>query len=153
MDRVQILNEARYAERLCQRTARLYRRAQSVGVFFTVLSGSAVMASAFDSVPRSVSLSAALAFAALGAAMLAVRPADKAAANEADVKRYAALRTQAASMSDEQLMVALQKARESDAPEVEPLRDVAYNDLVTEIGRADCTVPLTRRQKLLAALA
>ena len=47
----------------------------------------------------------------------------------------------------------LQKAREFDTAEVEPLRDVAYNDVVIEIGRSELAVPLTSHQRILAALA
>ena len=85
--------------------------------------------------------------------MVAIRPAEKAVANEVDVKRYAQLRSAAASMDEVALRTALHKARESDAAEVEPLRDVAYNDVVIEIGRAEFAVPLSNQQKILAALA
>lgn len=148
-----LLNEARYAERLCQRTARLYRRVQVVGTFATVVSGSAALSVVAGTFPAWFGLVGAGAFAAFGAAMLAIRPAEKVAANEADVKRYAKLRSEASGMDEAQLRTALNKARESDAPEVEPLRDVAFNDVSLEIGRGDVVVPLTLPQKVLAALA
>jgi len=91
--------------------------------------------------------------AVFGAANLAIRPADKAAANDADAKRYAQLRTSAQSMTADELAIALSKARESDTAEVDALRDVAYNDVVTEYGRPDALVPLTMPQKILGALA
>lgn len=48
------LSEIRYAERLCLRTARLYRRLQTIGTFLTVFSGSAVLTSFSEGVPASV---------------------------------------------------------------------------------------------------
>ena len=56
-------------------------------------------------------------------------------------------------MDEVTLRTALQKARESDTAEVEPLRDVAYNDVVIEIGRGEFAVPLSSHQRILAALA
>lgn len=148
-----LLNEIRYAQRLCERTARLYRHAQTFGTFMTVLGGSAIVASLSNAVAAWVALAGAVLFAVFGAVMVAVRPTEKAVANEADARRYAQLRTAGASMSEAQLRAALDQARETDAPEVETLRDVAYNDVVIEVGRADWALPLSRTQKLLAALA
>ena len=148
-----LLSEIRFAERLCQRTARLYRRVQSISIFLTAVGGSAVVAAAFNAAPAWASVVGAACFGVFGAAMIAVRPAEKAVANEMDVKRYAQLRSAAAGMDEAELRTALQKARESDAAEVEPLRDVAYNDVVIEIGRSEFAVPLSGHQKVLAALA
>lgn len=152
-DKQNLLHQIRYAERICQRTARLYRRAQSTGVWLAVVSGSATLSAISTNVPVAVSAVGAVVLAMTGAALLAMRPADKAAANEADSRKYANLRAGAADMDCDQLLSALEKARASDVQEVEPLRDVAYNDVVAEYGREDCQVPLTRSQRLLAALA
>lgn len=153
MDKITLLNEVRYAERLCQRTARLYRHLQAATVFLTVLGGSGVLSALSATVPVWVPVAGAVLLAAFGAINLATRPADKAAANEADCKRYAQLRTAGQSMTAQELAVALNKARESDTQEVESLRDVAYNDLAHEIGRDDAAIPLRAHQKLLSALA
>lgn len=154
-ERLILLNEVRYAERLCQRTARLYRRVQSAGTFLTVLGGSATLSSLSSQVPPWVAIAGAAAFTVFGALLLTVRPADKAASNEADCRRYAKVRAEAASASTstEQLRVALQKARESDTAEVESLRAVAFNDVMQEIGQEREAIPLRPTQKLLAALA
>ena len=45
------MNEASYAQRLCERTARLYRRAHTLGTFLTVLGGSAAVTAAVDRAP------------------------------------------------------------------------------------------------------
>lgn len=148
-----LMNEIRYAERLCQRTARLYRRLQAAGTFVAVVAGSAALAALSKQVEPWISICGGAVFAAVGALMLAVRPADKAAANEADVKRYAKLKSDGATMDEQTLRLALLKARESDAPEIEPLRDVAYNDVANEVGSANAAVALRWHQRLLAALA
>nr|WP_315253220.1 hypothetical protein [uncultured Duganella sp.] len=47
----------------------------------------------------------------------------------------------------------LDEARLSDTSEVEPLRAVAYNDVVLEIDEPEAVIPLTAMQKLMGALA
>ncbi len=153
MDKVTLLNEIRYAERLCQRTARLYRHVQALTVFMTVVGGSGVISSLSGAVPVWVTMAGGVFLAVFGAANLAIRPADKAAANDVDAKRYAQLRTAGQSMAADELALALNKARESDTAEVDALRDIAYNDVVAEYGRPEAAVPLTLHQKFLGALA
>lgn len=91
--------------------------------------------------------------AVAGAALVAIRPADKAAQNEIDVKRYRALMAKACGMTVDQLSIALEEAHQGDAPEVEPLRNVAFNDMLTEINREDQKIPLSVTEKLLRAIA
>jgi len=148
-----LMGEIRYAERLTQRTARLYRRAATFCTFLAVVGGSGVISSLADQVPAWVSLAGVALLAVAGAAALAVRPLEKAVINEADMRKYSALRTQGLAMSEAELDAALQKARESDAAEVELLRDVAFNDLLVEIGREEMLQPLSAAQKLLGAMA
>ena len=153
LEHATLVNEVRYAERLCLRTARLYRRVQTVGTFLTILGGSAVMTAISGKVPAEVAVAGAVLFAIFGSALLAIRPADKVAANEADAKRYAKLRSEARALSVEQLRIAIDKARESDTAEVESLRLVAYNDVMAEIGQSSAIVRLSRTQQLLGSLA
>lgn len=148
-----LLDEARYAERLTQRTARLYRRVATFFTFLAVLGGSGTMAALSSSMPKWMSIGGAILLATTGAMALAIRPLEKAITNEADVRKYAALRTQGVAMDESQLEAALQKARETDAPEIELLRLVAFNDLLREIGRADMLEPLSTRQRLLETIA
>ena len=84
----QLVSEIRYAVRLTQRTARLYRNIQTTGTFLTILGGSAALASFAGNLPSWVLIAGAFLFTIAGAGLIAVRPADKAAMNEADVKRY-----------------------------------------------------------------
>jgi hypothetical protein len=152
-ERTVTLNDIRYAERLCQRTARLYRRMQWFGAVGSVIAAGATLSALTDLFPEQVSVVGGILFAIFGASLLVTRPGDKAAMNELDAKRYAAVRAKAPSLDDKALRMALDEARISDAPEIETLRDVAYNDVAREVGNPDYCVPLNSRQKLLAALA
>lgn len=153
MDRDQFNAEARYAIRLCQRTARLYRRIQSAGTFVSILGGSATLAGVAAQLHPAVAGAGVVSMAIAGAALIAIRPADKAANNEADVRRYQALMAKSATLDDGALQQALDEARQGDAQEVEPLRNVAYNDMVLEINRPDQLIPLTAGERLLKSLA
>lgn len=147
-----LVAEIRFAERLCLRTARLYRRLHSFGIWVTTFGSTAVLAALVPSMPHAISVAGAVAAAAMFAANIAIRPHDKALANEADAKKYAQLRTRALSLDADALASALQQARESDVAEVEPLRDVAYNDVVIELGLTN-TVPLSGYQRIISRLA
>jgi hypothetical protein len=153
MDKQILLGEIRYAERLCQRTARLYRHVNATSVFLSILGGSGVMTSVAGAAPAWLAIAGGACLAVFGAFNLAMRPADKAAVAEADGKRYAQLRSQAQNMDESELQTALNKLHESDTPEVESLREVAYNDVVCEMGRGDVAVALKTHQKLMRAIA
>lgn len=146
-------HEARYAQRLCERTARLYRRAHTGATFLNIVGGSAAISAAASWAPTWLPLAGVLLLALVGGAALAIRPADRAAQNEADVRKYGELLRDALTLDDDAFAAALAKARLTDAPEVEPLRDVAYNDMVIEVGRPDLAAHLNGRQRLLAAMA
>lgn len=148
-----LMGEIRYAERLTQRTARLYRRAATVCTFLAVVGGSSILSGLSEQVPGWVSLVGVALLGLAGAAALAVRPLEKAIVNETDMRKYSGLRTQGLRMTDSELDVALQKARETDAAEIELLRDVAFNDLLVEMGRDEMVQPLSTTQKLLGAMA
>lgn len=146
-------HEVRYAQRLCERTARLYRRMQTAATFLGVIGGSAAVSASAPWMPGWAPLLGAGMLAVAGAAVLAIKPADRAALNDADVRKYAELLREALILDDTAFAAALTKARITDAPELEPLRAVAYNDLVGEIGRPDLVGQLGFRQRLLASLA
>lgn len=93
------------------------------------------------------------AFAIFGCINLAIRPAEKIASNEADVRKYGALFAKLNVLDTPTIQQLLVEARLSDAAEVEQLRAVAYNDVVLEIYEPDALIPLTPMQKLMGALA
>lgn len=146
-------HEVRIAQRLCERTARLYRRVHTTCTFLSVIGGSAAMGALAPSLPAWVALAGAATLALSAAGSLSVRPAERAAQNESDAHKYAQLLTAATTMSDDEFAAALAKARESDVPELEPLRIVAYNDVMLEIGRPDLVGKLAPTQWLAAAMA
>ena len=145
--------QARYAVRLTQRTARFYRRIQAFGTFMAILGGSGTASLITQAVPIEVGIVGAVMMAIAGAALITIRPADKAAQNESDAKRYLALLAKAPRFTDDEFEIALQEAHQSDCPEIEPLRDVAYNDVVMEYGREDAQVKLSVRQSIFASMA
>ena len=148
-----MIHQIRYATRLTQRTARLYRRVQTAGTFLSIVGGSATLSLLSQAFPDWVGMAGAVVLTLAGGALIAIRPADKAAQNEADARRYLALAAKAANLDDAALAAALEEAHQTDCQEVEPLRDIAFNDVVREYGRADAAVPLSRLQNILATVA
>lgn len=153
MSKAQLQSEIRYTIRLCQRTALLYRRAQTTGTFLAIVGGSATLTGALGNFPGYVATAGGVLLALAGAALIAMRPADKAAQNDADVKRYQALMAKSSAMTDEVLRQAIEEARQGDTAEVEPLRNVAFNDVMAEINRCDQSISLSAHERLLKALA
>lgn len=149
----QLQSEIRYAIRLCQRTARLYRKLQTIGTFLTVIGGSAAVTSLSPSLPSWIPVAGAILLAVSGAALLAIRPGDKASSNENDVRRYQALMGKSSGMDVVALQAALEEAHLGDAPEIDALRLVAYNDVVLETGRPDCLVKLSCFERLFQSIA
>ena len=149
----QLIGEIRYAIRLTQRTARLYRHIQTIGTFLTVVGGSAALAAFAGNLLPWVLIAGASIFAVFGAASIAIRPADKAAMNESDVKRYQSLMSKAQLMDVAQLRTAIEEAHIGDAPEIETLRYVAYNDVMEEINRQDQSIPLSKQALFLRVFA
>lgn len=152
-DKQQLIGEIRYAIRLTQRTARLYRRIQTTGIFIGIIGGSATMASIANDIPTWINTTGGILIAFAGAMLIAIRPADKAAQNEADVRRYQQLMIRATNMDEKALEQALDEAHYGDAPEIESLRDVAYNDVALELNRPDVMIQLSSLQKILKTLA
>jgi len=149
----QLKGEIRYAIRICQRQARLYRHIQSVGVFLSIVGGSAIFSVLISSLPQWLSFTGAGLLACTGAALIAIRPADKAALNESDIRRYQALMTKVNALNETELETAIEEARQSDTPDIESLRNVAFNDVMREINRDDQLIPLTPAQKIISMLA
>jgi len=152
-DRDTLNGEVRYAIRLCERTQRFYRRLQTAGTFLSVVGGSAFLSSAIPVVPSWVPWIGGIAVTVFGGALIAIRPADKAAANEADVRRYSRLQSDSHKMTDQEFEAALDKAKEGNAPEIEPMRKIAYNDVAEELGCPDAGYKLKWNEHILAALA
>jgi hypothetical protein len=151
-DKEELYFNFRYAQRLCQRTARFYRRIQTLLTFMSLLAGSSAVATLAAQLPAQSAWLLAT-FAVLGCMNVAIRPAERIAANQADVRKYGALLAKLKQMDAASLQQLLDEARLSDTTEVEHLRPVAYNDVVLEIDEPEALIPLTPMQKLIGALA
>lgn len=92
-------------------------------------------------------------FAVFGCINLAIRPAERIAANEADVRKYGALLGKLNQLDPPALQQLLDEARQSDTTEVEHLRPIAFNDVALEVDAPEALIPLTRMQRLIGALA
>jgi hypothetical protein len=151
--RAELLNEIRYAERISERTARLYRNVQATATWLAIVSGSGAAVALAQQLPAWVTWVGGTLAVAFTAAIIVVSPSNKAAANEADRKRFSKLRADSHKLTDKKLAEELDRAREGTCQEVEALRDVTWNDVMIEIGRPEARVTLTLFQRILAKLA
>jgi hypothetical protein len=149
-DRLQI--ELRYAQRFCQRSVRFYRRIQATLTFISMLAGSSSIAAIAAQMPLAATWLLA-AFSIFGILNFTLRPAEKIAALQADLRKYAALITKSDDLDALTIQRLLHEARQSDAEEIEPLRAVAFNDVMLEIDEPEALIKLTPMQKLIGALA
>lgn len=149
----QLRAEMRYAQRLCERTARLYRRIQTYATFLSIFAGSGAIIALSAQRTQSATIAFALAFAAFGAINIALRPADKIAQNEVDVRKYASLLAKSVNATPDTARQWIEEARQSDTQEVELLRAVAFNDVMREIRRDDQLLQLSLSQRMLATIA
>ena len=149
----QLKAEIRYAIRLCQRQSRFYRRIQSVGLFLSILGGSATFSILSTAIPHWLSFAGAALLACSGAALLTIKPAEKALLNDADVKRYQAIMSKVSLLDAIALESAIEEARLGDTFELEPLRNVAFNDVMIEINREDQLIKLNLTEMIMGSLA
>lgn len=152
LDKEQLQIELRYAQRFCQRSVRFYRRIQTTFTFISMLAGSSAIAAIAAQMPAAATWMLA-AFSIFGIANFAIKPAERIAAFQADGRKYATLITKADLLDAETIQHLLHEARQSDAEEIEPLRAVAFNDVMLEIDELDALIPLTPMQKLIGVLA
>ncbi|MYN18893.1 hypothetical protein GTP81_19270 [Rugamonas sp. FT107W] len=152
LDKEQLQIELRYAQRFCQRSERFYRRIQTTFTFMSLLAGSSTIAAVSAQMPVAATWMLA-AFAIFGILNYAIRPAERIAAFHADVRKYAALIAKSDLLDALAIQHLLHEARQTDAEEIEPLRAVAYNDVMLEIDEPDSLIELSPMQKLMGVLA
>lgn len=151
-DKDQLQIEIRYAQRFCQRSVRFYRRIQTCFTFISMLSGSSAIAAIAAQMPVAATWMLA-AFSVFGILNFATKPAEKIAAYQSDLRKYATLLTKSDLLEAEEIRHLLHEARESDTEEIESLRAVAFNDVMLEIDETEALIQLTPMQKLMGALA
>jgi len=153
-ERQKLCSEIRYTQRLAQRSARLWWRIDAVGTLTFVLGSSVSVANFVKLLPPFIGASASVITILIATLMVCLRPAQKASLNEADVRKYDELLVlERSGTSTQKLAVLLAKAHQTDAPEIETLRDVAYNDVCSEINRADYACKLSVWQRTMAIMA
>ncbi len=152
LDKDQLQIELRYAQRFCQRSVRFYRRIQTTFTFISLLAGSSAIAAIAAQMPVTATWMLA-AFSIFGILNFAIRPAEKIAALQVDVRKYAMLITKSDLLDASAIQHLLHEARQTDTEEIEPLRAVAYNDVMLEIDELDSLIELSPMQKLMGVLA
>ena len=95
----------------------------------------------------------ALIWAALHAAGQIMKPGERSALNLHDSRRYSRLRTRHRASKPSTIQRELDKLRETDTPEVESLRDIAWNDVMVESGNTSQVVKLSWFQHVLRYLS
>jgi hypothetical protein len=145
--------DIRWAIRYNLLLKRVYRRLKNVIAFAELFAGSAAFAGAFAHSPHWLSAAGGLTIAALAIFNHVISPAETAACADEMRRRYTALDRLAPSLPLEELDARIKDLRESDAPEIEPLRWIAQRDMLIENGRDDIVEPLTRWQRLVSVLA
>jgi hypothetical protein len=150
-EHVQLKGEIRYAIRLAERSAPV-SLVQTVSTFFSILGGSAAFAAIADIFPKELSIGGACVAAVFGSGT-GCNPAGGQSSPEADLRRFQSLMARANSLDGNALEAAIEETRQGSAQEIEPLRDVAYNDVVLEFNRSDALIPLSPLRKILRVFA
>jgi len=143
----------RYAARVLERHARMWRRIDAAVRLAALLAGSGAIG-AIGAQNSRLALALGAVFALLQAVEFALRPAGLAARSMAQRKQYASVFARARTTSDEALADAYATlAAEDEVIVPEPLRRLAYNDVVRERGLDESACfPEDRSSRLLALL-
>lgn len=128
-----LLFELQYAQRLCTLHYRLYRRVRGVLQCATLLGAAGAVKSVVAADPK-VAVFSGVALAIVAAIDQVLDPAARAATYNEDYKRYTRLFRVARSMEPHAIQAEIELLHEDDEPEIEALRQVAYNDVVEECG-------------------
>ncbi len=134
MSRYETLFALRYAVRVLERHARMWRRIDGLIRFAGLLSGMSAFA-ALTAASQSATMLAGIVFAILQAIEFAIRPAEIAAQSMSAKKPYGDVLARQATLDDSSLEAAYQRCvADDDVIVPETLRFLAYNDVVSENG-------------------
>lgn len=154
MVRRDTLFSIRYAVRVLEHHASLWRRIDASVRFAALLAGSGAFA-ALAAENQAFSLGLGIAFAVFQAIEFSIRPAEKVAASLSARKLYAALYADQSTLDDPALEIAYWRivaADEVNVPDI--LKRIAYNDVLTERGDDESYLyTRTAWQRFLALLA
>lgn len=149
MSRHDTLFALRYAVRVLERHARMWRRIDGLIRFSALLAGSSAFAGLMAA-NSTTALVAGIVFAVLQSVEFAIRPAEIAARSMTAKKPYGDILARQAELDDAQLESAYQRCvAEDDVIVPENLRYLAYNDVVQERGGDPASLyAITRWQRL-----
>ncbi len=144
--------DVRYAARYCLLQRRLYTRAMALFLGVELLGGSAAFAGWLGNTPALAAWSA-LMLAIVAAANIVFGPAEKRMLCELQRRRWTALDARAPGLTLEELDREIAQLRAEEIPEIELLRQPAFNDAMRENGRTDALVPLTFAERMVSSIA
>lgn len=121
----------RYSLRFGERQARFYERADAAIKFVSLLSGLGAFVGLIGQSQLATGISGFI-VGVLSFIDVLWKPTERAFNTKALRARYEDLATRASRLSDETLRAELERLDASDAPQLEGLRPVAYNDIVRE---------------------
>lgn len=155
MTRFDIQFSLRYAVRVLERQARLWRHIDGAFRMLAILSGSSALAAMLTQQASAISISGMVAFAVFQAVEFSAQPGLKAAEAWAERKPYLSIISKQSRLSDTELEQAYQDALEQDGVlAFESIRRLAYNDVTIEKGcAASALFPLNRWQRIVSILA
>ena len=152
-DRYELTWEIRYGMRFGRRQSRLLDRIANAIKALTIIAGSAAFIGVIAKYDALVKWSGVI-VAALAIGDAIWNPTGKAARSREIENRYAMVNRHAAELSTEELRREVDDVYDAHTPELELLRYVAYNDVVSECGNSDKEkYRLNLWQRLIAALA
>lgn len=146
--------EVRYADRLMRLHARFHGRVDTGLSLVSFLSGTAAFAGLIGADPT-LAAPAGIVLAAVQAVQFVMRPAEKRAAALSEARGYRHLMARQGALSDEAFANAMLELRaEDEVEEIESLRPVAYNGVLTEMGCSqDQRMPVPFMGHLLQLIA
>lgn len=148
----EITLDVRYAARYGLRMRRLFGTVKNVITFAELVGGSAAFGAWLAGSPA-LAGAMGLLLAAVVAVNHTVQPAENRAHCAELHRRYTELDRLAPTLDAAVLDDRLRALRENDAPELEALRVVAYNDNLRENGYETGLIPETRWQRFVAFFA
>lgn len=142
-----------YEARLQQLHARLYGRLHNATLLIIFIATSTAFASVLDSAGTATAIWSGLVITVVGYADVLLDFAGRRAQHEIQRGRYLELRARSIGMALEEIDKCRYTTAKTDPPEIEALRNPAFNDNLRAHGRHDHQVSLTWLEKLVAAIA
>lgn len=148
----QIVFDLHYGQRSCLLASRFYGRIAWIFSIITIFCGSAAFAGWYAGDPN-LSLYPSLLLSLIAAINLTWKPSEKRLFCELERQKWNTLIKEASGLSADQVDERINTLRSVDSPEIEYLRDVAFNDVLQEQGQKEGFVDLGLMNKACAFIA